>query len=119
MDMEKENVNVTPEEVKPEVTEEQEQVVPKKKKKKKNIGRIILNLITTVLFIVIVLEAAIGIINMNRISNKEEPVWYLSTKTTETELKTVTEYNLGLYKIVKTDTSKETKITLKPFFLNN
>lgn len=113
--MEKQNTNVTTDEIKSEVIEEQ--VVPKKKKKK--IGRVILNVFTTILFIVIVLEAAVGIINMNRISNKEEPVWYLSTKTTETELKTVTEYNLGLYKIVKTDTSKETKITLKPFFLND
>lgn len=89
----------------------------KKKKKKKKIGRIIFNGITTILFIVIVLDAIIGIVNMQRINNKEEPVWYLSTKTTETELKTVTEYHLGLYKIVKTDTAKETKTTLKPFFL--
>ena len=114
-----ENLDVIAEETTTERTDEKEITVPKKKKKKKKIGRIILNLFTTILFIVIVLEAAVGIINMNRISNKEEPVWYLSTKTTESELKTVTEYNLGLYKIVKTDTSKETKITLKPFFLND
>ena len=106
------NVNVMPEET------EQVNVVQKKKKKKK-IGKVIFNTITIILFIVIVLEAAIGIINMQRISNKEEPIWYLSTKTIETELKTETEYHLGLYKIVKTDTSKETKITLKPFFLSN
>lgn len=88
------------------------------KKKKKKTSKIILNIITFILFVVIVLEAAIGIINMQRISNKEEPIWYLSTKKIETELKTVTEYHLGLYKIVKTDTAKETKITLKPFFLS-
>lgn len=86
-------------------------------KKKRKRGKIVFNIITTILFIIIILEAAIGIINMQRISNKEEPIWYISTKTTEYKLKTVTEYHLGLYKIVKTDTSKETKITLKPFFL--
>lgn len=90
----------------------------KKKKKKGKLGRIIFNIITTVLFIVIALDAAIGVINMQRINNNEEPVWYLSTKTEETELKTVTEYHLGLYKIVKTDTARETKTTLKPFFLD-
>ncbi len=93
--------------------------VEKPKKKKKRTGKIVFNIITAILFIIIILEAAIGIINMQRISNKEEPIWYLDVKTTENELKTVTEYNLGLYKIVKTDTSKETKITLKPFFLND
>lgn len=90
-----------------------------KNKKKKNKKKIALNIITTVLFVFILVEAAIGIINMQRINNEEEPIWYLSTKTTETELKTETEYNLGLYKIVKTDTARETKITLKPFFLSN
>lgn len=103
-------INATPEAV--QVSEEK-----KPKKKKKKTSKIILNIITFILFVVIVLEAAIGIINMQRISNKEEPIWYLNTKTTETELKTVTEYNLGLYRIVKTDTAKETKITLKPFFI--
>lgn len=91
--------------------------VPKKKKKK--ISKIIINVLTIILFVVIVLEAGIGIINMQRISNNEDPIWYLNTKKTETDLKTVTEYHLGLYKIVKTDTSKETKITLKPFFLKD
>lgn len=87
------------------------------KRKKKKTGKIIANILTFIIFTVIILEGAIGIINMQRISNKEEPIWYLNTKTTETELKTVTEYNLGLYRIVKTDTAKETKITLKPFFI--
>lgn len=109
--MENNNINTN---VMPETTQETNTAQNKKKKKT---GRIIFNIITSILFIVIILEAAIGIINMNRISNKEEPIWYLSTKTTETDLKTETEYHLGLYKIVKTDTSKETKITLKPFFL--
>lgn len=89
----------------------------KTKKKKRKIGKLIFNIITFILFIAILIDAIIGIVNMQRINNNEEPVWYLSTNVTETELKTVTEYHLGLYKIVKTDTAKETKITLKPFFI--
>lgn len=89
----------------------------KNKKKKKKIGRIIFNIFSFLLFVVIIFDVVIGVVNMQRISNKEEPVWYLTMKTTETDKKTVTEYHLGLYKIVKTDTAKETKTTLKPFFL--
>ena len=88
-----------------------------KKKKKKKVFNIILNIITTILAIIIVLEAVIGIVNMQKINNDEKPVWYLNKTVTETDAKTVTEYNLGLYKIVKTDTARETKTTLKPFFL--
>lgn len=100
------------------ITEEKEDKKIKKKKKKK-VGKIIANVITSIIFIVVVLDAIVGIVNMQRISNKEEPIWYLSTKKTETELKTVTEYHLGLYRIVITDTAKETKTTLKPFFLGD
>ena len=88
-----------------------------KPKNKKKIGKIIFNVITSILFIIILLEAIIGIVNMNRISNDQKPIWYLDKKVTESELKTETEYNLGLYKIVKTDTSKKTTVTLKPFFI--
>lgn len=90
-----------------------------KEKSKKKLGKIIINIIISVLFIVIILEIIVGVVNMNRISNDQEPIWYLNEKTVETDLKTETIYNLGLYKIVKTDTSKRTKITLQPFFMGN
>lgn len=89
------------------------------KKKKKKPLKIIVNIIMLLFAIIMVLEAGIGVINMQRISNKEEPIWYLSMKKNETESKIVIEYNLGLYKIVKTSTKKETKITLKPFFIGD
>jgi len=91
----------------------------KERRKKRKIGRIIGNIVITVLFLIIIFEAAIGIINMQRINDEKDPVWYLSTNTVETDLKTETTYNLGLYKIVKTDTSKKTTISLKPFFMGN
>ena len=92
---------------------------PKKKKKKKKLGRIITDFILFLLFIVIVFEIVIGVVNMNRISDEKEPVWYLSSKKVENELKTEVTYNLGLYKIVKTDTSKKTTVSLKPFFFGD
>lgn len=102
-----------------DVKKEDIEYSPKKPKKKKKIARIIINTITLIFVLVIIAEVAVGIINMQRISNKEEPVWYLTTKTIEKDSKTITQYNLGLYRIVKTDTSKETKITLKPFFIGD
>ena len=90
---------------------------PKKKKKKKKLGRIITDVLLFLLFIVIVFEIVIGMVNMQRISDEKEPVWYLSSKKVETDLKNEVIYNLGLYKIVKTDTSKKTTVSLKPFFI--
>lgn len=90
-----------------------------KKKNKRHFGRIIFNTIITILFLVIIVEAGIGVINMQRISEDEEPIWYFSTDKIETDSKTVTKYNLGLYRIIKTDTKEKSKITLKPFFLSD
>lgn len=91
----------------------------KKPKKKKKIGKIIGNIILALLIIIIVAEALLGIINMQKINKGEEPVWYFKSKITEHENKTVTEYNLGLYRIVKTDTEKDSKTVLKPFFIQD
>lgn len=91
----------------------------KEKKKKRRIGRIIGNLIFTILLLVVVFEAVIGIINMQKINEGKEPVWYLSTKKTEEPNKIITEYNLGLYRIVRTETDKDTRIVLKLFFLED
>lgn len=113
-----ENIEIQDENLVTEQDETIEKDDKKKKKKKKKIGRIIFNVITFIIAVIIILDVIVGVINMQRISNEEEPIWYLSSKTTETELKTVTEYHLGLYKIVKTDTARETKTTLKPFFFS-
>ena len=88
------------------------------KKEKKSVGRIIVDILVWILFAIIIAEAAVGIINMQRINDEKKPVWYLNKKEVVTENKKEVTYNLGLYKIVKTDTAKETKTTLKPFFMN-
>lgn len=88
----------------------------KKPKKRRKVGKIIVDILIGILFIVVVFETAIGMINMQKINNEEEPVWYLNKKTDTSNSKIETTYDLGLYKIVKTDTAKKTTITLKPFF---
>jgi len=89
----------------------------KKKRKKRKTKRIISDIIFGIIALIIILEAIVGIINMQKLSDGEQPVWYLSAKKEETENKTVEEYNLGLYRIIKTDTKKDSRIVLKPFFL--
>ena len=105
--------------LKQELEDLETQKTIKKMKRKRKIGKIIGNIIMTIIFLFLVFEAAMGIINMQRISDEKEPIWYLSTTTTETDLKTETTYNLGLYKIVKTDTSKKTTTSLRPFFMGD
>lgn len=100
---------------------EQVQELDKKisKKKKKKVARIIGDIIFSIIFLIILFEAVIGIIDMKKINNGEEPLWYLSHKKTEDDTKIVNDYNIGLYRIVKTETSKETRTTLKLFFIDD
>lgn len=86
------------------------------KKKKRKVGKIIVDILVGILFLFVIFEAVIGMINMQKINNEEKPVWYISKKVESNNLKTETTYNLGLYKIIKTDTAKKTTTTLKPFF---
>lgn len=91
----------------------------KKKRKKRKIGRIISNIVFTIIVLIIIFEAVIGIINMKKINDGEEPIWYLNTQKEEEATKIITKYNLGLYRIIKTDTDKDTRIVLKPFFIKD
>ena len=87
------------------------------KRKKRRVFRTITNIILIAAFLFILFETVMGILDMQRINEDKDPIWYIDSKTEVTEKKEVTTYNLGLYKIVRTDDSKATKITLKPFFL--
>ena len=105
-----------------EATNEQNQMTePKKKqkkKKKRSVLSIIFNILGIIVILILVAELIIGFLNMQKLSNGEEPIWCLDDKTEEQENKTTRTCNLGLYRIVKTDTDRETKITLQPFFLS-
>ncbi len=105
-----------------QVTEEQIQMAePKKKerkKKKRSVLSIVFNILGLIIILILVAELIIGFLNMQKLSDGEEPIWCLDNKTEEKENKTTRTCNLGLYRIIKTDTDKETKITLQPFFLS-
>ena len=92
----------------------------KESKGKKIIGgivKVIYNIAITIITLFILFEVIIGVVNMNKISNDEEPVWYLDKTEEETLEKKETKYNLGLYKIVKTIEAGKMKTILKPFFI--
>ena len=86
-------------------------------KKKGGFFRILFRIIGVLIFLFILFETVLGIINMNQLNNDKEPVWYFSKNTTKANGKGETTYNLGLYVIVNTTQGKEKKIALKPFFL--
>ena len=83
----------------------------------KSIFRFIYNTIITLITLLVIFEAVIGLINMQKINNEEEPVWYLNKKEIQTEEKKEIKYNLGLYNIAKTEEKGKMNIVLKPFFL--
>ena len=89
----------------------------KGKKVIKIIGRVVFRLIYIAIGLFLLFEAVMGILNMEKLNNDEEPVWYFSSKEENTKFKSETTYNLGLYTIVKTKEGTEKRITLKPFFL--
>ena len=89
----------------------------KKEKRKSNVGKIISRIIWTLIFVFVIFEVVIGILNVQRLNDDKEPIWYFSSSEEKEKNKTEIRYNLGLYVIVKTVEGKETQISLKPFFL--
>ena len=88
------------------------------KKVVKGIFKVIYKIISAIITLLVIFEVIIGVINMYKINNEEEPVWYLDKKIEEKDNKKETNYNLGLYKIVKTEEQGKMKTVLKPFFFN-
>jgi hypothetical protein len=88
------------------------------KKVVKVIFKVISKIISILITLLIIFEVAIGVINMNKINEEEEPVWYIDKKEEIKEDRKITNYNLGLYKIVKTEEQGKMKTVLKPFFFD-
>ncbi len=103
--------------VKEELKEEIKEEIQNEEKKKRSVFSIISRLFFTILFLFFLFETIIGVINMQRLNDDKEPVWYISSETKESNGKRETIYNLGLYVVVKTTESNQSKTTLKPFFL--
>ena len=122
--MEEEFVPKKKEETNEEVKKEPE-VKPQKQEfedlyeeeKKGKIGRIISRIFGKLVFLFVLFEAIIGVINMQKINDDEKPVWCFKEKTEKTGSKTETTCDLGLYVIVKTVENGKKTTVLKPFFL--
>ena len=83
----------------------------------RKIFRIVSKIISVILLLVIIFEVTMGILNMQRLNNNQDPIWYLDVDSKTEGDKKETTYNLGLYVIEKVEEKKEIKISLKPFFL--
>ena len=81
--------------------------------KKRSVGRIISQFIWILLGIIIIAEVGLGILNMQKINDDQEPFWCIKYDKSNNE----TTCHLGLYVIVKTKEGNKTETSLKPFFL--
>ena len=89
------------------------------KERKKGVLRFIYNTIITLLILFIIFETVIGILDMQRINDDKEPIWYFDSKEEILEDGKSTTYNLGLYVIEKIEKNSEKKVELKPFFMKS
>lgn len=104
-----------------DIEEENEEKKKELRKKLRNYHRKNLyDVLLILLFIFILIEAFVGFIDLQNLSKGKKPLWYLNKKEVKiSDENSKTTYNLGLYKIVVTDTTKTTKTELKPFFLKD
>ena len=97
--------------------QKQEEKENESKNKRRKVGSIILRIFLVLLFLFILFETVMGVLDMQRLNDDKEPMWYISTKTEKNENGEETIYDLGLYVIIKTTEGNETKTILRPFFL--
>ena len=120
-----ENVeNQVKEEVKVEPkVEESEDVIQKAeekdKRRAKKVARVIWNIVMWAIIIVIAFETVMGFLNMQRLNEDKEPIWYISTRVEKAEGKKETIYNMGLYEINKIEENGGKRVILKPFFIKD
>lgn len=114
------------EEIKQQARKELEEEQKKEEMKKYNsqnrvrkILRFFYNGIVTLLILFVLFETIMGILDMQRLNEEKEPLWYLDVKEEQKENQKITKYNLGLYVIRKVQDDKGIKIVLKPFFLKD
>lgn len=104
------------EQAKQELLDEQRKI-ERTKRKKENIRSLIYRIIFGVIFLFVLFETVIGVLDMQRLNEDKKPVWYIDEKVENKDNKEITTYNLGLYVIIKTKQEDGIKIVLKPFFL--
>ena len=110
------------EQAKKEFEEEQKKEEMKKYKSqstKRSIFKFFYNIIITIVVLFVLFETIMGFLDMQRLNNEKEPLWYLDVKEEKNDNEKITKYNLGLYTIKKVQDDKGIKIVLKPFFLKD
>ena len=77
----------------------------------------IYNIVATVVVLFVLFEGILGIINVQKLNNGEEPILCFGTSEETKGSEKITIYHMGLYNIKKSVGGKENKIELRPFFL--
>ena len=104
------------EQAKQELLDEQRKI-EKSRRKREGIRSLIFRLIFGAIFLFVLFETVIGVLDMQRLNDDKKPVWYIDEKVENKDNKEITTYNLGLYVIIKTKQEDGIRIVLKPFFL--
>lgn len=94
---------------------------PKKKKKGKilTVLKIVIDIILFVVLLGIIASAIVGYLNMQAINEDKEPIWCMRESVLESKNEIKKTCDLGVFRIVKTEDSKETVVSLKPFFISD
>ena len=102
----------------------EERIVTERKKKRKSrkvflIFKIIIDIILFTVLIGIVASAVLGYLNMQAINENKEPIWCMNESVLENKNEIKRTCDLGIFRIVKIEDSKETVVSLKPFFISD
>lgn len=89
----------------------------KSKKSGKKVFKYTFNTVLVLIFLFVLFETVIGLLDMQRLDKNEDPLWYINSSTEVVDDKTITKYNLGLYVIHKEESSSEKKLFLTLFFV--
>ena len=90
---------------------------PRKKKKRFNIFKFLVDVVLFLLFAIIIASSIFVFLNTQNICEGKEPVCCLKQDVQERNNEIKTTCDLGVFRIVKVEDSKETVISFKPFFL--
>ena len=70
-------------------------------------------------FVAVVFMTLMGVINVGRLKNGQDPLWYIKSEVEKTEKGENTIYNLGLYDIKKIEDETGVKTLVKPSFVKD
>ena len=89
----------------------------KEDKEKTSIVAVISRIMFVLVFLFLIAETVLGVLNLQKIDDDKEPIWCIKYETKDEDGKKEKICDIGFYVIVKTKKGNETKTSLKPFFL--